>query len=47
MMKRLAVQRTESDHNLVLKDEYARFFGGYMMGFLKNPDAVVKIEFQK
>ncbi|MBI2077549.1 MAG: GNAT family N-acetyltransferase [Euryarchaeota archaeon] len=43
MMKTLAVQRKESDHNLVLKDEYARFFGSYMMGFLKNPDAVVKV----
>ncbi|HLE46799.1 MAG TPA: GNAT family N-acetyltransferase [Candidatus Thermoplasmatota archaeon] len=43
MMKTLAGQRKESDHNLVLKDEYARFFGSYMMSFLKNPDAVVKI----
>lgn len=43
MMKTLAVQRKESDHNLVLKDEYERFFASYMMGFLKNPDAVVKV----
>ena len=43
MMKTLATQRRESDHHLVLKDEYARFFGNYMMGFLKNPDAVVKV----
>lgn len=43
MMKTLAGQRKESDHSLILKDEYARFFGGYMMGFLKNPDAVVKV----
>lgn len=43
MMKTLASQRRESDHSLILKDEYARFFGGYMMGFLKNPDAVVKV----
>lgn len=43
MMKTLAVQRKESDHNLVLKDEYERFFASYMLGFLKNPDAVVKV----
>jgi GNAT superfamily N-acetyltransferase len=43
MMKTLAVQRRESNHSLVLKDEYARFFSGYMLGFLKNPDAVVKV----
>ncbi len=43
MMKTLATQRKESDHHLVLKDEYARFFGNYMMSFLKNPDAVVKV----
>lgn len=43
MMKTLATQRKESDHHLVLKDEYARFFGNYMMGFLNNPDAVVKV----
>src|SRR6185295_13940459 len=39
----LAIQRKESDHHLVLKDEYARFFSSYMMSFLKNPDAVVKV----
>jgi GNAT superfamily N-acetyltransferase len=43
MMKTLATQRKESDHHLVLKDEYARFFATYMLGFLKNPDAVVKV----
>lgn len=43
MMKTLATQRRESDHNLVLKDEYARFFSSYMLGFLRNPDAVVKV----
>jgi GNAT superfamily N-acetyltransferase len=43
MMKTLATQRKESDHHLVLKDEYARFFASYMLGFLKNPDAVVKV----
>ncbi|HEX9817023.1 MAG TPA: GNAT family N-acetyltransferase [Candidatus Thermoplasmatota archaeon] len=43
MMKTLATQRKESDHHLVLKDEYGRFFGNYMLGFLKNPDAVVKV----
>ena len=43
MMKTLATQRRESDHHLVLKDEYARFFGSYMLSFLKNPDACVKI----
>jgi len=43
MMKTLATQRKESDHHLVLKDEYARFFANYMLGFLKNPDAVVKV----
>lgn len=43
MMTRLARQRKESDHDLVLKAEYERFFGAYMAGFLKNPDAVVKV----
>lgn len=43
MMKTLATQRKESDHHLILKDEYARFFGNYMLGFLKNPDSVVKV----
>lgn len=43
MMKSLATQRRESDHSLVLKDEYQRFFAGYMLGFLKNPDAVMKV----
>lgn len=43
MMKSLASQRKESDHSLVLKDEYQRFFAKYMLGFLQNPDAVVKV----
>jgi GNAT superfamily N-acetyltransferase len=43
MMKSLATQRKESDHSLVLKDEYQRFFSKYMLGFLQNPDAVVKV----
>lgn len=43
MMKTLATQRKESDHHLVLKDEYARFFATYMTSFLGNPDAVVKV----
>lgn len=43
MMTKLARQRRESTHDLVLKSEYERFFGAYMMGFLKNADAVVKV----
>lgn len=43
MMTRLAKQRKESTHDLVLKAQYERFFGSYMLGFLKNPDAVVKV----
>lgn len=43
MMRKLAAQRKESQHDLVLKDEYARFFKGYLTSFLKNPDAVMKI----
>lgn len=43
MMTRLAKQRQESTHDLVLKSEYARFFSAYMLGLLKNPDAVVKV----
>ena len=43
MMTRLAKQRKESSHDLVLKSEYERFFPAYMLGFLKNPDAVVKV----
>src|SRR5688572_22678910 len=43
MMRRLAQQRGESTHHLVLKDQYSRFFPAYLLGFLKNPDSVMKL----
>lgn len=43
MMVALANQRKESTHHLVLKEEYSRFFSAYMLSFLKDPDAVVKV----
>jgi GNAT superfamily N-acetyltransferase len=43
MMQRLAQQRRESSHHLVLKQEYSRFFGAYLQSLLKNPDSVIKV----
>lgn len=43
MMQRLAEQRKESAHHLVLQDQYARFFAGYLQSFLKDPDSVMKV----
>lgn len=43
MMRRLAQQRGESTHHLVLKEEYARFFPAYLQSFLKNPDSMMKL----
>jgi GNAT superfamily N-acetyltransferase len=43
MMQRLAAQRKESSHQMVLKDEYARFFPAYLESFLKDKDSVMKI----
>lgn len=43
MMRKLAEQREESTHQMVLKQEYDRFFSGYMMGLLRNPDSAVRV----
>lgn len=43
MMQRLAQQRKESTHHLVLKGEFERFFPAYLQSFLNNPDSVMKI----
>jgi GNAT superfamily N-acetyltransferase len=43
MMQRLAQQRRESSHAMVLRAEYARFFPAYLQSFLENPDSVMKV----
>lgn len=43
MMRKLAKQREESTHQMVLKKEYDRFFSSYMMGLLRNPDSAVRV----
>lgn len=43
MMQKLAEQREESTHQMVLKKEYDRFFPSYMMGLLRNPDSAVRV----
>ncbi len=43
MMRKLAEQREESTHQMVLKKEYDRFFSSYMMGLLRNPDSAVRV----
>jgi len=43
MMQRLAKQRRESSHEMVLRDEYARFFPAYLESFLQNPDSIMKV----
>lgn len=43
MMQRLADQRKESTHHLVLKQAYASFFPAYLQSFLSDPDSVMKV----
>lgn len=43
MMTRLAEQRKDSNHRLVLGDRYARFFPAYLESFVSDPDSVMKI----
>lgn len=43
MMQRLAKQRRESTHEMILREEYARFFPAYLQSFLGNPDSVMKV----